>query len=149
MVEELRVARKPKSKFAFKRTAVAGPDTSQRPSIVAGQATDKELPQGLLLSSNKTNHASLSHYSYSYISIADLITSNNPSDLTISNIDHCIINLATSQGLGDDVIQLSAIHVEKLSDSVLILPMVNGSILLHGLTRCALAVGCHQVGLTE
>src|SRR6266550_31187 len=114
MVEELRVARKPKSKFAFKRTAVAGPDTSQRPSIVAGQATDKELPQGLLLSSNKTNHASLSHYSYSYISIADLITSNNPSDLTISNIDHCIINLATSQGLGGDGIQLSTIHVQKL-----------------------------------
>lgn len=149
MVEDLRVARKPKSKFAFKRTAVSGPDTSQGPSIVAGQASDKELPQELLRSSNKTNHASLSDYSYSYITIADLVTSNNPSDLTISNIDHCIINLASSQGHGDDVIQLSAVHVEQLSDSVLILPMVNGSILLHGLTRCVLAVGCHQVGRTE
>lgn len=143
MVEELRVVSRPKAKFGFKRTAVAGSDTSERPSVIVEKAADEELPNE---SRNRTNNTALSHQSYRYISVVDLSTSNNPSDLTISNISHCIINLASSRGQSNDVIQLSAVHVEKLTDSVLILPMVDGSILLHDLSRCILVVGCHQVG---
>lgn len=146
MVEELRVASIPKAKFAFKRTAVVGSDAPQRPSVIAEHPPDQEPPKE---SSNKTNNALLSHHSYRYISAVDLSTSNDPSDLTISNIDHCIINLASSRGQSNDAIQLSAVHVEKLTDSVLILPPVNGSILLHDLRRCILVVGCHQVGWTK
>lgn len=139
-MEELRAASIPKAKFAFKRTAVTGSDTPQRPPVVAGHAADRESPK------ESSNNASLSNHSCRYISSVDLPTSNNPSDLTISNINHCIINLASSRGQSNDVIQLSAVHVEKLTDSVLILPTVNGSILLHDLRRCILVVGCHQVG---
>lgn len=145
-MEDLRVASIPKAKFAFKRTAVAGLDTPQRPSVIAGHAPDQESPKEL---SNKTNNALLSRHSYRYISAVDLPTSSSPSDLTISNINHCIINLASSRGQSNDVIELSAVHVEKLTDSVLILPTVNGSILLHDLSRCILVVGCHQVGRTK
>lgn len=137
IIEELREASKPKTKFAFRRAAPL--ENSQRPSIVA---TPVKIAT---VSSNKPQHTLLSSLSHRYISLTDLPTSGQQSsELAISGLDHCIVNLTSSTRQNDDIIRFSAVHVENLTHTVLILPMINGSILLHNLTSCVVAAGCHQ-----
>ncbi|KAK2460785.1 hypothetical protein APHAL10511_007255 [Amanita phalloides] len=140
MVEELRVASKPKSKFVFKRAITAGSNAS----IAAEGIAEKEPQPKAPSPSTRTNNALLPSRSYRYISTSELLTSNSLSDMTISDLDHCIVNLTISQDGSECPIQLPAVHVMKLTNSVLILPMVHGSILLHELTRCIVVAGCHQ-----
>ncbi|KAF8635659.1 hypothetical protein AX15_000290 [Amanita polypyramis BW_CC] len=145
MIEELRTASKPKAKFAFKRTATVL-QTSQRLPPPTEQVTNKTQTKELTSFINKTDHALLSSHSYRYISTTDLFARNQcSSDITISHLDHCIVNLTKSpESQSEEAIQFSAVHVEKITNSVLILPMINGSILLYDLTNCVVAVGCHQ-----
>jgi len=60
--------------------------------------------------------------------------------MTLSDISNCIVNL-----LHDHTTDFSAVHLQRVSDSVLLLPHINGSILLHDMSNCVLVVGCHQV----
>ncbi|KAF8639189.1 hypothetical protein AX17_001675 [Amanita inopinata Kibby_2008] len=150
MIEELRSSSKPRTKFAFKRPPPTRPDVpqppSERPPVADETMTDAAPSQETPNSSIPTNHSLLSSHSYRYISLADLPSSFQPSsDLTISGLDHCIMNLTSLANSSENTsLQLSAVHVENLKDSVLILPVINGSILLHDLTRCVVVAGCHQ-----
>jgi len=143
MIEELRAASTPKPKFAFRRTVVPGLDVPQRPPPKTN--TDNVSSENISAPSNKAQHAILSSQSYRYISPTDLLSTDQPSsELTISGLDHCIVNLIGLAGQCDNGIQLSTVHVKNVSHSVLILPIINGSILLNDLTHCVIAVGCHQ-----
>lgn len=70
------------------------------------------------------------------------------SDLIISDLDHCIVDLrATAGPLGSqNQLDLTALHIRDLKDTLLILPNVKGSVILHNLHRCTAIVTCHQVG---
>jgi len=60
-------------------------------------------------------------------------------DLLLSDLDSCVVNLL-SQG-----VDIHAVHVQNLRNTVLLLPAIQGSILLHNLHRCIVMLGCHQV----
>lgn len=144
MIEELRATSKPKSKFAFRRTVAPGSDVPQRPPPKTN--TDNTSFEDVSTRGNKSQHSTLSSQSYRYLSFTDLLPTDQPSsELAISGLDHCIVNLIGIAGQSDNGIQLSTVHIKNVSHSVLILPMIDGSILLNDLTHCVVAVGCHQV----
>ena len=66
------------------------------------------------------------------------------SDLSISDLDHCIVNLlpsalSSSSSGNDTPLIITALHARNL------LPNVDGGALIHDLERCVVVLGCHQV----
>ncbi|KAG5639734.1 hypothetical protein H0H81_000014 [Sphagnurus paluster] len=136
---ELRSKSKPKSKFAFKRKSPAThPPVSPVPSSVAQIRTtvSPEAP---------TTNMTLSSRSRQYLTLDSLPKSTSREDLAISHLDHCIVNLIPSQDKDARAphprLDISTVHVRNLKDTVLIIPPIDGSILLHDLTRCTIVIG--------
>lgn len=92
-----------------------------------------------------SSHVSLSGHSHKYLSWSSLPPINSEAtDLAISNLDHCVINLLSGEPSGTRH-AISALHARNLVNTVLILPLINGSALMHDLTNCTIVLGCHQV----
>ncbi|KAF7343433.1 C-CAP/cofactor C-like domain-containing protein [Mycena venus] len=133
-LEELRTLI-PKSKFAFKRKAPA-PSAQASPSLDPPVVTEISQPDSAPVSTNLT----LSSHSLRYLTMAFISGTSQASDLTISDLNKCVVNL-----LGEDNnLKISALHIRNLTDTVLLLPIIQGSVLLHDLRRCVVVVGCHQ-----
>ncbi|KAI0657513.1 tubulin binding cofactor C-domain-containing protein [Cubamyces menziesii] len=152
-IEALRSATAPKSKFAFKRKAkpVASPTPStSSPSegiaISTPQSTSRTAPDGSS-SATQTSGLRLSGHSHSYLTVSSLSTPwSAASDLTISDLDHCIVNLIPSPANPDVPADLTftALHVRNITNSVLVLPIITGSALLHDMKNCVIALGSRQ-----
>ncbi|KNZ81114.1 Tubulin-specific chaperone C [Termitomyces sp. J132] len=130
---------KQKPKFAFKRTAA-----TSTPKNIPKPAT--AFPENLSTLPKSTTNLSLSGCSYQLLTWESLPKSSLPEDLAIQDLDHCIVNLIPS-GRGSaphSTLQISALHIQNLADTVLLLPPIEGSVLIHDLTRCTIVVGCHQ-----
>ena len=106
-------------------------------------------PPALRALTPSSSHLHLSAHTHAYLdrsSLPSLPSGIDTSDLTISDLDHCLVNLLPA--VSDRQVQactFTALHVRNLKDTVLVLPVVNGSALLHDLTRCTVVLGCHQV----
>jgi len=151
---DLRASIVPKAKFAFKRKAPAASSQLTTSTLPTVETTSGNLscptPQ------TSTSNLALSSRSFEYITLEPLQNSIMQQDMTISDLDHCIVNLIPPAKLvKDDAVQdgrvhgsfsldISAIHVRNLTDTVLLLPSIDGSVLLHDLSRCTLVLGCHQ-----
>ncbi|THH04125.1 hypothetical protein EW145_g5751 [Phellinidium pouzarii] len=79
-------------------------------------------------------------------------------DLTISKLNHCVVDLFArpqrSRQANPDVgplevrdldLDLTAVHIRDVKDSLLLLGYVRGSVLVHNLERCTVVVACHQL----
>ncbi|KAI0356885.1 hypothetical protein OH77DRAFT_177458 [Trametes cingulata] len=147
-LEALRTSVAPKSKFAFKRKAAkpapSVPSTAAAPSNESiSKATPPEPAQPKL----PTSGLSLSGHSHSYLTVSSLSSPwSAASDLTISELDHCIVNLVPSQANPDAPADLTfnALHVRNVTNTVLILPIIPGSGLLHDMKNCVIALGSRQ-----
>ncbi|KAF8208225.1 TBCC-domain-containing protein [Mycena galopus ATCC 62051] len=144
-LEELRTMI-PKSKFAFKRK-VPAPSTQPSPnpgSLVVSETPSESLPSSTPISTNLT----LSSRSHQYLTLASLPDTSQASDLAISDLHKCILNLLPDAGDGsssrESNLKISALHIRNLTDTILLLPIIQGSVLLHDLRRCLVVVGCHQ-----
>ncbi|KAH9854571.1 tubulin binding cofactor C-domain-containing protein [Lenzites betulinus] len=141
-VEAIRVSAAPKSKFAFKRktaksTLVPSPVTSTPTGSSAAPSSSISHASGL----------SLSGHSNSYLTLTSLSSPwSAASDLTISDLDHCVVNLIPSSANPDAPADLTfnALHVRNVTDTVLILPILPGSALLHDMKNCVIALGSRQ-----
>ncbi|KAF7366688.1 Tubulin-folding cofactor C [Mycena sanguinolenta] len=134
----------PKSKFAFKRKvpvpsseAPSSPD----PPVIAETTSESQPGSAPTVSTNLT----LSSHSNQYLTMASLPCTAQTSDLAISDLDKCIVNLLPDAEDADSGLKISALHIRNLTDTVLLLPAIQGSVLLHDLRRCVVVVGCHQV----
>jgi len=129
----LRATASPKPKFFFKReqATVLNPNKSVRNKPTSSIS---ELPPSKPL---------ISSHRHAYLTVASLIGSPRTSSLTISDLDYCILNFLSTSVTSE--FEISAIHLNKVSNSVLLLPLTNCSILAHDLSRCVVVVGCHQV----
>jgi hypothetical protein len=135
-LEDLRISVAPKTKFAFKRK-VKGPFTSPPPSVPLPSKSEESvgLPRDLNLGS---------------LPVSATASGESHSDLTLQDLDGCIVNLSTSgsgslSGADAGQLSVSAVHVRNVTNTVLFLPVdVRGSVILHGLVRCVVVVGCHQ-----
>jgi len=132
-LDTLRNSYAPKAKFAFKRRERNGPAARDKP--ISSQAITKPIPL-------PSSYLTLSSHSQSRLSFSSLPNSQDfsESDLTIADLDNCIVDLVgqTTQPI------LTAIHIRNISDTILVLPIIKGSVLLHDIRRCIIVVGCHQ-----
>ena len=147
-LEELRSASVPKTKFAFKRKTTKPPPSSmQTPSSPLRDAKMHGERDGLPVMSTFHKLSSHSHCRLSLQSIPTLGAGSPSSDLTISHLDHCIVDLCSAVGTTPDRLSLTTLHVRELTETILILPNVKGSVLLHSLRRCAVIVACQQASI--
>ena len=159
-IEDFRTAAKPKSRFAFKRRVAADPVASPpiASTTLGTPSASNESAVGSP-SEGKTSHPpnpesvslpkglELSIHSKRYLTWADLpqsVTPDSAPDLAISNLNRCIVNLLPQT---DSRSKFSALHIRDLSDCVLLLPLNEGSALIHDVKNCVLVLGCHQVRL--
>ncbi|KAJ7481538.1 tubulin binding cofactor C-domain-containing protein [Mycena latifolia] len=95
-----------------------------------------------------STNLTLSSHSMRYLSKASLPSTSQASDLTISDLNNCIVNLLPEpEGKSPPdgtFLEISALHIRNLTDTILLLPFIRGSVLLHDLRRCILVIGCHQ-----
>ena len=148
-LEDIRSASLPKTKFAFKRKTNK-PPLSAAPTLLPSSSSANESGRrdGLLGTSDFNNLSSHSHCRLSLQSIPTSGAGPPLSDLIISDLDHCIVDLRATAGSvrSQNQLDLTALHVHDLKDTLLILPNVKGSVILHNLRRCTAIVTCHQVG---
>jgi hypothetical protein len=142
-LEEIRSASLPKTKFTFKRKTNK-PPLSAAPTLLPSSSGANELGgrDGLPGTSDFNGLSSRSHCRLSLQSIPTSGEGPPLSDLIISDLDHCIVDLRASQ----NQLNLTALHIRDLKETLLILPIVKGSVILHNLHRCTAIVTCHQVG---
>ncbi|EIW53351.1 uncharacterized protein TRAVEDRAFT_31546 [Trametes versicolor FP-101664 SS1] len=146
-IEALRVTAAPKSKFAFKRKAAKPSSSVMTPvappkQIIAGESTATP-PQD----NSHSSGLSLSGHTHGYLTVSSLSAPwSAASDLTISDLDHCVVNLVPSRANPDAPADLAfnALHVRNVTNSVLILPVIPGSALLHDMKNCVIALGSRQ-----
>lgn len=145
-LESIRSSATAKPKFSFQRK------TSKSASPSDKMKQGAPLPQVPALEPATTFYT-LHKYAHQYLTSAYLPppTQGQPqSDLTISDLDHCIVNLcsSTSQYQSDSAQPwshaLTALHIQNLRSTIVILPNISGSILLHDLERCIIVSSCHQ-----
>ena len=84
----------------------------------------------------------LSTFSHRYLTVLDVRSPNTSAEVSISDLDNCIVNLLPGD---DDQTEITALHLQRISRSVILLPQISGSIILHDLSECVIVVGCHQV----
>jgi tubulin-specific chaperone C len=149
-VEELRAASVGKPKFKFKRKGNKGKETISLTSTVkmeekVSQTTDLEIPHKVTKEESTSSHISLSGHSNRFLSWAALPPpTSTATDIAISDLSHCVVNLLSHDSDSSESVA-SALHVRNVVNTVLLLPRINGSALLHDLRNCIIVLGCHQV----
>ena len=148
-LDELRAASAPKPKFTFKRkvakeTPMSTQDTVPNVAPPQGNTSKDTVP-----SPNLSSHLLLSGHSGKYLDRTSLPILESFSDLTIADLDRCIVNLLPSEPSDNapdrQSCTFTALHCRNLTDTILVLPVIGGSALLHDLTHCTIILGCHQV----
>ncbi|KAH7101674.1 TBCC-domain-containing protein [Auriculariales sp. MPI-PUGE-AT-0066] len=142
-LEDELAKRGPKQRFGFKRkepattTATTSATSTPRSATAANPSPAPVAP------------APAQSVSASVLNLRDLVdtvidasyfavsSSESPSELTISSLTNCIIDLR--QG-----INLASVHANNLRRVVLLLPQIQGSILVDDCINCVLATACHQ-----
>jgi hypothetical protein len=149
MLEEIHSASLPKTKFTFKRKTNK-PPLSAAPTPLPSSSDANELG-GRDSLPGTSGFNNLSSHSHCRLSLQSIPTSGEGpplSDLIISDLDHCIVDLRGTAGSvrSQNQLNLTALHIHDLNETLLILPIVKGSVILHNLRRCTAIVTCHQVG---
>ncbi|KAI0772881.1 tubulin binding cofactor C-domain-containing protein [Trametes elegans] len=145
-LESLRASTAPKSKFAFKRKAKPASTPPIRKSTEEAGTSDKPLAS-TFEPAPPTSGLSLSGHTQAYLTVSSLSAPwNAASDLTISDLDRCVVNLVPSEanvGVPSDL-TFTALHLRNITNSVLVLPIISGSALLHDMKNCVIALGSRQ-----
>ncbi|KAJ4496010.1 tubulin binding cofactor C-domain-containing protein [Lentinula edodes] len=131
-LEGLRKASAPASKFAFKRKAREAVQSSPNVSTPSMKA-----------SAAPTSSLTLSSYTMKLVTPDDLpdpetVAPELRSELSIHDLDSCILNLMNAKQ------EISALHIRNVKNSILLLPILDGSVILHDLINCIVVVKCHQ-----
>ncbi|KAF8556601.1 hypothetical protein OG21DRAFT_1602168 [Imleria badia] len=133
-IEELRGASASTPKFSFKRKATKPKESTEHASVVAPPPTKS---QPTLAESART----LATFSHRYLTILDVRSPNSSAEVSISDLDDCIVNLLPGD---DDHTQITAFHVQRVSRSIILLPQISGSIILHDLSECVIVFRMHS-----
>jgi len=146
-IESLRTS-VPKSKFAFTRKLQVQPELRETPAP-AHSATSPSSK----VSSTSSFSVVLSSQSNKYLTRESFCNYSEPSNLVISDLDTCVVDLVspspnfdTTSTTSNDAPKISALHGRSLRNCVLLLPSIEGSALFHDLEHCTIVLACHQVG---
>ncbi|EGO01062.1 hypothetical protein SERLA73DRAFT_179112 [Serpula lacrymans var. lacrymans S7.3] len=136
-LDDLRTSVTPKHKFAFKRKVAAQPSKPGTDRSASIQTPDTKT-------SSTAPAFTISSHSHRYLKTDTLFTPENStfqSEVSISDIEDCIVNLLPSKQL---TVEISALHIQRLSSTVLLIPPIKGSVILHELSNCVVISACHQ-----
>jgi hypothetical protein len=142
-LEELRSSLIAKPKFSFKRKPHKQTALSPMQHIPLSASSKPDRSSFAPETSRPSSSVSLSGHSRQFLSWASVPPSTaSATDLSISDLDHCIVNLlvATSSS-----IDFTALHIRNVKNTLLLLPFIHGSAMIHDMTNCTVALGCHQV----
>ncbi|KAI8378501.1 tubulin binding cofactor C-domain-containing protein [Blakeslea trispora] len=123
---------KPKFSFKSKKKKEAKPTT---PTVDQGkpkEATEVVLSDATVLFKDKSNTT---------LTLKDTEKKGDSIEVLLSNIKDCVIVL--------DQKDISAIHIKNVDRCVIYGGMIEGSVLMYGLTNSTLLVGCHQFRMHE
>jgi len=131
-----------KPKFAFKRK-----EKPEKPEKPAHDALELRPPVPTVTASRSPDsHLSLTSKSgclLTFTSLLDVSPIRIGSDLVIADLESCIVDMVESDS---SPIAPTSVHIRNVTNSVLLLPVVKGSVLLHDLQHCVVLIsGCHQV----
>ncbi|CAA7269898.1 unnamed protein product [Cyclocybe aegerita] len=140
-IEALRASSAPKSKFAFKRKVASPPHLPSTAPTIAEASKAVETTN-----LTPSTHPTLSFHSRELLIRSSLPDHPQQTDLSIFDLDHCIVDLLTidSEYASKEELSISALHVRNLSHCILLLPPIDGSALLHDISHCTIVLGCHQ-----
>ncbi|KAF8802360.1 TBCC-domain-containing protein [Phlegmacium glaucopus] len=139
-VETLRASKVPKAKFAFKRKPQPPSQVSHLTPAISKESSISSLsPACPTTSSNLT----LSQQTHAYLTMSSLPTRLQQSDLSLSDLNDCIVNLLPTASAGSSL-KISALHARNLKTCVVLLPSIDGSALLENISGCIIVLGCHQ-----
>lgn len=149
-LDKLRTVSAAKPKFAFKRKAHKPQASPQDPSAILQSSSGVLIPSVAEPLQGKdvpvSSSLTLSSYSHKYLRLTSIsLPTSSASDLTISDLDHCVVNLLAATTDGHAPFAITALHIRNIRNSILILPRIEGSALLHDLSSCIVVLGCHQV----
>ena len=118
---------KTKGRFAFRKANISA--STKPDSSTTQRANQTALPMTL--------DTPVETKIWAYLTNTTLSDSSMDGALTISNLDHCVVNVVDSD--------LTAVHIRNVKNSLLLLGKVNGSLLAHDLENCTIFVSSHQV----
>ena len=145
----------PKSRFSFKRSTVA----TKSPSVdtVRAGADATPTPQRSEVTIGATLQMTISERSNETITLHSLYSIHHQEDqekpvsLLISHIESCIIDLlphiSNDAKTTSEELSITTVHVRDIKRTILILPKVSGSVLLHDCVDSIIIVDCQQVGI--
>jgi len=133
-MEDFRVASAAAPNFSFKRKPAKPKPTVEHALAVAPSFTKSQVTA-------IESRTALAGFSHRYLTILDVCCPDSPAEVSISDLDNCIVNLLPSD---KDQTEITAFHVQRVSRSVIVLPQTSGSIILHDVSNCVLVIGCHQ-----
>ncbi|KAF9045246.1 tubulin binding cofactor C-domain-containing protein [Panaeolus papilionaceus] len=145
-IELLRPSSSSKGKFSFKKKAAVEPSVSTAAPVV----TPTPAPVNTSRTTIGSSILTLSNRENQYITRSNLPEHTQRTDLSVSDVKDCIIDLLPSPEGGDttpssgEQLELSALHIRNVTNCVILLPLVGGSALLHDIVNCILVLGCHQ-----
>ncbi|KAF9781343.1 tubulin binding cofactor C-domain-containing protein [Thelephora terrestris] len=124
-----------KPKFAFKRKDKLPLGAPEVEAPIPTLTTNTSLASHLSLTSK-------SECLLTRISLPDSSSIPIDSELIITNLDNCIVDLMDSNSATTNP---TAVHIRDVNNCVFLLPVISGSVLLQGLRRCVVVIsGCHQ-----
>ncbi|KAF5339047.1 hypothetical protein D9758_014093 [Tetrapyrgos nigripes] len=157
-LEDLRKSSAPKSKFAFKRKPKAeGSTTTSDASTTVPTTTNP--PTAPTLSQDASDESALSstpnltlssrskeflvlHSINGLPSASKSSTTRLRSDLALTDLENCVINLITPPL--EAALDISAVQIRSLNNCIVLLPKINGSVMVHAIRNCIVLLGCHQ-----
>lgn len=147
----------PKPKFAFKRQtkptaaqSTTAPAPSPQPSNDEAGVTRRTVP------AVPPTALKLEGLPQGYISFAELgpDVPAGSSSLLIASLSGSLVDLLPrpidgSASSSNGPVSYSALYLYNLTDCVVLLPLNNGSVMLHNCHRCIIVVGVHQVSYSH
>ncbi|KAG8906362.1 hypothetical protein FRB99_007046 [Tulasnella sp. 403] len=140
-VEGLR-SKIPKARFAFKRKQPIAGESSQATSTTATPPPESTNAQGGVADISR----SASSRQLAYISARDIFEGQQSasSDVTLSSLDTCIVNLVPSGNKQDPNTTVTALYARQLNRCLVLLGDVQGSVRFEDCVNCVVVLGCHQ-----
>ncbi|KAL8293561.1 hypothetical protein RQP46_000262 [Phenoliferia psychrophenolica] len=141
----------PKAKFSFKKRAPVDPTPA--PLAAASSSSAASAPAARPPTSPRSkappipsSAMKLTSPPSRYLTTADLPPAAADSNaLVVSDLDACFVDLLAGAGGSDELGKVSALYLYDLKRTVVLIPPIEGSVMLHGCEDCLIVVGGHQV----
>ncbi|CDS13176.1 hypothetical protein LRAMOSA05354 [Lichtheimia ramosa] len=123
----------PKAKFSFK-SRKSKKESCNNPSVQHNNKPTETLLDTTALPTQKDNVLSFKDKTDTVIQVENPTTT--AVNVLLSKLTRCVVLLRN--------LNISSLHVEDLKECLVVCGMIQGSVLIYGISSSVVAVGCHQ-----